>query len=263
MKKLNLFVLFLFVIICITLSYSKISNHGNITTKDKKIRNLDDTTQFDFERYKIPNFFAIATIDSIYDGYLDQPSLCKQEKLLILSEKKLKIIHFELAFKSPDKLQNFTSNTIQITSTMRDAIIKLPPSTYVFHHIVAVNQRDTMLLNPIVLRIGKRLTRLPKTKNAIQYATYQGKNNISIPKNKMSNFEIDKVKKLKISGFKLDWFFSRCYHETEYNFGNTFNAKQLGMINKSKPKDFVFLTDIMAKGKKDSMLLTPIFVKLE
>jgi len=220
------------------------------------------------EEYPKPNFYAIATVNSVYDGAIDTATLFKQKKLLIYSDKNLKINGFTLQYTYKGYSEVLTSKDEYFTTEQIQSFRKFNfDHSVAIHHIVAEYKNKKYNLNPILLQIIPKedLNQKNKIDKSIKYATYMHFSNISNSKSKMLNQFIDSVPNYKIISHKLyPWFAIKgLYGNIEVCKGRNWSPNTVVFFNKINAGGMIILHDIKAiTPNNDTVLLTPISISI-
>jgi len=218
------------------------------------------------EEYPKPNFYAIATVNSVYDGAIDTATLFKQKKLLIYSDKKLKINGFTIMFQIKGYEVILTSNSEYFTQGQIDSLRKYTINKgFLIHNIIAEFQNKKYYLNPVLLHSSIAKQKNLNVNKSIQYGTFLQKADVSIQRSEIPLNSIDSVPNYKIISYKIyPWFAVKCIYEEEQTYyGRAFSNKALGLLSKLNKNSLIILHDIKAiTPNKDTVLLTPISISI-
>jgi len=219
--------------------------------------------------FPIPNFFAVATIDSVYDGYLNVENFKKQKKLQLISDKKnFEIRGFTLMLNNNGFWQEYSSINEYFTVEMLE---KIQNNKYYndiwFYNIIGVlNKQDTFLLNNIRISFNEKDNKKYKLNNEIKYpiinSIYSGNINFA-------NF-------LAMEGIKIysnsDDLLIISSEFNNYGEGYTYSAISNSYIISREQKKYasclktgscLWIYNIKAITlKKDTVLLPPMVLRL-
>jgi len=219
--------------------------------------------------YPPPNFFALATLDSIYDGTMTKEEFILQKKLLLLTDKKNLEIR---GFKMFCTTGGFTSELISIneyfTYEMEQKMSKIRPgSLCYFTDIIGVyNKVDTFALNNIVIKISIASKR--KISKKIIYPTinkiYCGKSskNQILAQTKICIENNSDSLKIISSNLLLPFFDG--FSKDVQNFSDSISIEQKCCISQLKSNNSFIYNQIKAVIKnKDTIILPPIIILIK
>ncbi len=211
------------------------------------------------QTYPLPNFFALATIDSVYDGQMSLAEFQNQEEILLLTE------HTDLQIISYKVLgcgnQSYLGKLIPDSLKIRAAGCY---RSIFFYNIVAVSgDKDTFQLNNIRLVVGKKLK---KTKPYISeyirtpYFVYRSDLFFFGDFDKLLMYRIiEPSNNLTIIYFETFWEYGEGFNDNIKSHSCYLNSKQKGLLNRLGRSDIVSFSKISAVTPDcDTILLPPM-----
>jgi len=221
------------------------------------------------QNYPKPDFFALATIDSIYDGNMRTEEFKQQKKLLLISDKNnLEIRGFKVLLNVGGFREELLSINEYFTDEMLQFFSNYKGVNVLFTEILAVlDNKDTFSLNNIYLRVDTSTTTRKIIPKKVFNPVFANINSCSISRlTVFSNLciEPDLISKdLKIVHFELTSLTWDGFYGFYTSKNELITNQQKLLISQWKNGQYFFFYQIKATTiENDTILLTPIVFTL-